>query len=82
MGSTIAVNPPCRIPAPWPQGRVCASPDCDTILSGYNGTNRCWVHLGWDEIDLDVDFFRVMADATMRDRKLLADELAELMGAA
>ena len=26
------------------QGRVCAAPGCDTKLSRYNTTSRCWTH--------------------------------------
>lgn len=27
-----------------PQGRVCAQPECDTLLSTYNKRDKCWAH--------------------------------------
>ena len=28
----------------YPEGRVCAAPDCETRLSTYNRRDRCWAH--------------------------------------
>ena len=28
----------------YPEGRVCAAPDCGTRLSTYNRRDRCWAH--------------------------------------
>jgi hypothetical protein len=28
----------------YPEGRVCAEPDCVTRLSKYNRRDRCWAH--------------------------------------
>ncbi|MDP9068473.1 MAG: hypothetical protein M3N53_09070 [Actinomycetota bacterium] len=28
----------------FPEGRVCAAPDCVTRLSTYNKRDRCWAH--------------------------------------
>lgn len=39
IGSTVG-----RRPAIHEDGRVCASNDCDTILSRYNPRSRCRVH--------------------------------------
>lgn len=29
-----------------PPGRGCAEPECDTVLSIYNDSDRCWEHAG------------------------------------
>ena len=28
----------------FPEGRVCAQPDCETRLSTYNRRDKCWAH--------------------------------------
>lgn len=38
---------PCRLPAALKAsgpGRVCAHPGCETRLSVYNSSERCWQH--------------------------------------
>ncbi len=38
---------PGHLPAPSrpeEEGRVCTYPGCETKLSVYNGTRRCWQH--------------------------------------
>jgi hypothetical protein len=28
----------------YPEGRICAHPDCETRLSVYNRRDKCWAH--------------------------------------
>ena len=45
-----AVHLPARAAAPrvpvYGRGRVCAEPDCRTVLSSYNPSAYCWLHEG------------------------------------
>lgn len=30
-----------RVPGPYPAGRVCAAPTCETVLNRYNAADHC-----------------------------------------
>lgn len=77
--ATFAVNPIERKPGPYPRGRKCCVKGCKTILSQYNGTNRCAVHLGWDDIELNPETFAQLYKATLYQRDQFAEELARMM---